>query len=133
VIAAGLLHDVLEDCNVTSEQLCDNFGKEVLTLVDGVTKIKAVEDFVNQDSERIRDLQELESLRKLLIAMAEDDIRIIFIKLADRCITCALWERSNPRTNCGWRVKRWRFSPPWPVAWEFGCGKRSWKTFRFAI
>lgn len=84
VVAAGLLHDVLEDCEVTPEQLCDNFGKEVLTLVDGVTKIKAVEDFVNQDTERVRDLQELESLRKLLIAMAEDDIRIIFIKLADR-------------------------------------------------
>ncbi|HNT74108.1 MAG TPA: bifunctional (p)ppGpp synthetase/guanosine-3',5'-bis(diphosphate) 3'-pyrophosphohydrolase [Anaerolineae bacterium] len=84
VIAAGLLHDVLEDCNVTPEQLRDDFGEEVLTLVNGVTKIKAVERFVSQDSERVRDLQELESLRKLLIAMAEDDIRIIFIKLADR-------------------------------------------------
>ena len=84
VIAAGLLHDVLEDCDVTQEQLIEHFGHEVYTLVDGVTKLERVEKRIEGDSERVRDLQELESLRKLLIAMATDDIRIIFIKLADR-------------------------------------------------
>jgi len=84
VIAAGLLHDVLEDCPITREEMEATFGSEVLVLVEGVTKLDAVEARVKQDSERVRDLQELESLRKLLIAMAEDDIRIIFIKLADR-------------------------------------------------
>jgi GTP pyrophosphokinase len=84
VIAAGLLHDVLEDCDVTRNEMRDHFGEEVLTLVEGVTKLEEVEELVKEDSHRERDLQELESLRKLLIAMAEDDIRIIFIKLADR-------------------------------------------------
>lgn len=99
VIAAGLLHDVLEDCEVTAEQLHHQFGKEVLILVEGVTKIQAVEKVVNQDSERIRDLQELESLRKLLIAMAEDDIRIIFIKLADRLHNMRTLEALPPKNQ----------------------------------
>ena len=84
VIAAGLLHDVLEDCDITREQLEASFGKEVLVLVEGVTKLDEVEEMVKEDSKRFRDLQELESLRKLLLAMAEDDVRVIFIKLADR-------------------------------------------------
>lgn len=84
VIAAGLLHDVIEDCQVSADRLQQLFGREVALLVDGVTKLEAVEKRVKEDSERVRDLQELESLRKLLIAMAEDDIRVIFIKLADR-------------------------------------------------
>ncbi len=84
VIAAGLLHDVLEDCDVSRETLREQFGEEVLVLVEGVTKLEEVEERVKQDRERNRDLRELESLRKLLIAMVEDDIRIIFIKLADR-------------------------------------------------
>ncbi len=84
VIAAGLLHDVLEDCAVTRQQLREQFGEEVLVLVEGVTKLEGVEKRFKQDRERVRDLQELESLRKLLVAMAEDHIGVIFIKLADR-------------------------------------------------
>ncbi|MDF1515798.1 MAG: HD domain-containing protein, partial [Anaerolineae bacterium] len=84
VIAASFLHDVLEDCDITPELFLEHFSREVYTLVDGVTKLEAVEKRIEGDSQRIRDLQELESLRKLLMAMATDDIRIIFIKLADR-------------------------------------------------
>jgi GTP pyrophosphokinase len=84
VIAAGLLHDVLEDCDVTREQLAETFGREIFTLVEGVTKLEGVEEWVKQDLAWGRDLQELESLRKMFIAMAEDDVRVIFIKLADR-------------------------------------------------
>jgi GTP diphosphokinase / guanosine-3',5'-bis(diphosphate) 3'-diphosphatase len=84
VIAAGLLHDVLEDCEVTRQQLREQFGDEVLVLVEGVTKLEGVEKRFKQDQERVHDLQELESLRKLLVAMAEDHIGVIFIKLADR-------------------------------------------------
>ncbi|HOT91136.1 MAG TPA: bifunctional (p)ppGpp synthetase/guanosine-3',5'-bis(diphosphate) 3'-pyrophosphohydrolase [Anaerolineae bacterium] len=84
VIAAGLLHDVLEDCHIPREELEAQFGKEVLVLVEGVTKLDRVEDLVKEDSQRTRDLQELESLRKLLLAMVQDDVRVIFIKLADR-------------------------------------------------
>jgi RelA/SpoT family (p)ppGpp synthetase len=85
VIAAGLLHDVLEDCDVPRPELEAQFGQEVLTLVEGVTKLDKVEERVKEDSRmRFRDLQELESLRKLLLAMVQDDVRVIFIKLADR-------------------------------------------------
>lgn len=84
VVAAALLHDVLEDCDVTREELLRRFGREILVMVEGVTKLDAVEEHAEKDAERDRDLQELESLRKLFIAMAEDDIRVIFIKLADR-------------------------------------------------
>ena len=99
VIAAGLLHDVLEDCSVTREQMQAEFGREVLVLVEGVTKLEAVEERVKQDSDRVRDLQELESLRKLLIAMAEDDIRIIFIKLADRLHNMRTLEPLSPKSQ----------------------------------
>ena len=85
VIAAGLLHDVFEDCDVPRPELEAQFGQEVLTLVEGVTKLDQVEERVKEDSRmRFRDLQELESLRKLLLAMVQDDVRVIFIKLADR-------------------------------------------------
>jgi RelA/SpoT family (p)ppGpp synthetase len=84
VIAAGLLHDVLEDSDIGREEIRAEFGDEVLVLVEGVTKLERVEKRVEEDSAREKSLQELESLRKLLIAMATDDLRVIFIKLADR-------------------------------------------------
>ncbi len=80
VIAAGLLHAT----PANPEQLREQFGVEVATLVEGVARLEDVEQHVQQDEERSRDLQELESLRKVFIAMAVDDVRIIFIKLADR-------------------------------------------------
>ncbi|MEA3397865.1 MAG: RelA/SpoT family protein, partial [Chloroflexota bacterium] len=80
VIAAGLLYAT----PATPEQLREQFGVEVATLVEGVARLGDVEQRVQQEGERSRDLQELESLRKVFIAMAVDDVRVIFIKLADR-------------------------------------------------
>jgi RelA/SpoT family (p)ppGpp synthetase len=86
-IAAGLLHDVVEDTDVDLERLAQEFGPDVASLVDGVTKLEQIEqeqiDRFNRMSERLRDEQESESLRKMFIAMAED-IRVVIIKLADR-------------------------------------------------
>ena len=86
-IAAGLLHDVVEDTDVDLERLAQEFGPDVASLVDGVTKLEQIEqeqiDRFNRTSERLRDEQESESLRKMFIAMAED-IRVVIIKLADR-------------------------------------------------
>jgi len=84
VIAAGLLHDVLEDSDITREEIEAAFGHEVLVLVEGVTNLERVERRVQDDDTQVRNLQDMESLRKLLIAMANDDLRVIFIKLADR-------------------------------------------------
>lgn len=80
-IAAGLLHDVLEDTKATKEELEKQFGREVTLLVDGVTKLSA---FSSRSSEKklTSDLQ-TESLKKMFFAMA-DDLRVIIIKLADR-------------------------------------------------
>ena len=75
-IASGLLHDVIEDTRATSEEIEEIFGHEVQTIVSGVTKLGKL---------RFRSSQarQAESIRKMLLAMA-DDIRVILIKLADR-------------------------------------------------
>jgi GTP pyrophosphokinase len=75
-IAAGLLHDVPEDCGVTFQEMLTRFGPEVAQLVDGVTKLKHI-DFTNEQQ------KQAENLRKLFLAMA-GDVRVIIIKLADR-------------------------------------------------
>ena len=81
-IAAGLLHDVVEDSDVDLKWLAQEFGPYVASLVDGMTKLEQI-DKLSQKSEGLRNEQESESLRKMFIAMAED-IRVVIIKLADR-------------------------------------------------
>ncbi len=75
-IASSLLHDVVEDTGITSQDLENEFGSEVAHLVDGVTKLTRMEFKTKED-------QQAESLRKMFVAMAED-IRVVLIKLADR-------------------------------------------------
>jgi len=81
-IAAGLLHDVVEDTIVTIEDLRQDFGEEVAKLVDGVTKLEHI-DQLSQISHRTLEYEEAESLRKMFLAMV-DDVRVVLIKLADR-------------------------------------------------
>ena len=86
-IAAGLLHDVLEDTVMTNEQMKEEFGEEVLLLVDGVTKLQHLHltDNIKNPKDKNADRREMqaENLRKMFLAMAKD-IRVIMIKLADR-------------------------------------------------
>ncbi|MCH8296977.1 MAG: bifunctional (p)ppGpp synthetase/guanosine-3',5'-bis(diphosphate) 3'-pyrophosphohydrolase [Chloroflexi bacterium] len=88
-IIAALLHDVVEDCGVSLDEIDRRFGPEVAKLVDGVTKLTRMDDKlhlpIDDDSSPMDDAEHLqaESLRKMLVSMAED-IRVVLIKLADR-------------------------------------------------
>ena len=81
-IAAALLHDVVEDSVVGLEDLRKDFGDEVASLVDGVTKLGQI-DKLSQMTHRDLQDEEAESLRKMFLAMV-DDVRVVLIKLADR-------------------------------------------------
>ena len=78
-IAAGILHDVVEDTKIGMEEIESEFGSEIAQLVDGVTKVGKMEYHGRKD----RIGNQAESYRKLLFAVVED-VRVIFIKLADR-------------------------------------------------
>jgi guanosine-3',5'-bis(diphosphate) 3'-pyrophosphohydrolase len=75
-VAAGLLHDVVEDTLTTPERIAELFGKEIAHVVEGVTKIGAIPFSSSEE-------RQAENFRKMLLAMV-DDIRVILVKLADR-------------------------------------------------
>ena len=75
-IIAALLHDVVEDTEVTTEQVAEKFGKPVAELVDGLSKLDRIQFETREDAQA-------ENFRKMLLAMARD-VRVILIKLADR-------------------------------------------------
>ncbi len=84
-VAAGLLHDVVEDTPVTREEIVKHFGDEVAFLVDGVTKLSHIKYRGNEVrlSEAAAREAQIENLRKMIIALSED-LRVVFVKLADR-------------------------------------------------
>jgi GTP pyrophosphokinase len=75
-VAAGLMHDTVEDSNITVYELTEAFGREVAQLVDGVTKLGKVPYLSRKENQA-------ESFRKMLVAMSQD-IRVLLVKLADR-------------------------------------------------
>ena len=75
-IITALLHDTVEDCDITLEDISSRFGKEIATLVDGVTKLNQIE---NQSPDK----RQAENFRKLMVAISQD-IRVLLVKLADR-------------------------------------------------
>ena len=86
-VVAGLLHDTLEDTEATADELEREFGKEVVHLVDGVTKIGKI---TFKSSEE----KQAENFRKMVLSMA-DDIRVVIIKLADRLHNMRTLEHLN--------------------------------------
>src|SRR6201985_2061656 len=75
-IAAGLLHDAVEDTPVTTEEISEEFGEQVAHIVEGVTKIDKIQ-FANRED------RQAENVRKMLLAMVSD-VRVVLIKMADR-------------------------------------------------
>lgn len=76
-ICAALLHDVVEDTDATLDDIKNEFGEEIAMLVDGVTKLGKIANFLDKEEEQV------ENYRKFFLAMAKD-IRVVMIKLADR-------------------------------------------------
>ena len=76
-ICAALLHDVVEDTEITRDELTKEFGEEIVILVDGVTKLGKIASYVDKEEAQV------ENYRKFFMAMAKD-IRVLMIKLADR-------------------------------------------------
>src|ERR687891_2928406 len=75
-IAAGLLHDIVEDTHTPIERIAELFGKDVAHVVEGVTKLGSIQFSSSEE-------RQAENFRKMLLAMV-DDIRVILVKLADR-------------------------------------------------
>ncbi|HOJ33433.1 MAG TPA: bifunctional (p)ppGpp synthetase/guanosine-3',5'-bis(diphosphate) 3'-pyrophosphohydrolase [Candidatus Hydrogenedentes bacterium] len=120
-LAAALLHDVLEDTAVTREQLREQFGDEVANLVEGVTKIGAL-NFPSEITSQ--EQKQAINLRKMLVATAQD-VRVILIKLADRLHNMRTIEYL-PRENII-RISRETLDIYAPLAHRLGIARWKWE------
>jgi GTP pyrophosphokinase len=112
-IAAGLLHDSVEDTSVTIVDIRKEFGEQVAHIVEGVTKISAI-DFASREE------QQAENLRKMMLAMV-DDIRVVLIKLADRLHNMRTLEHLPPERQQ--KIARETLDIYAPIAHRLGMGK----------
>ncbi|MFP5461796.1 MAG: RelA/SpoT family protein [Gammaproteobacteria bacterium] len=112
-LMAALLHDVLEDCDVSKQQLLERFGPQVADLVDGLTKLDRVQLSSKEE-------QQAESFRKMLLAMARD-VRVILIKLADRLHNMRTLGAVDPAKRR--RIARETFDIYAPIANRLGLRK----------
>ncbi len=116
-LAAGLIHDVVEDTRYSIKAVKDEFGEEIALLVDGVTKMEDVQ------FKSSADLQ-VQYFRKMLLSMA-DDIRVIIIKLADRLHNMRTLEYLKPEQQA--RIARETREVYAPLAHRFGMAKIKWE------
>jgi guanosine-3',5'-bis(diphosphate) 3'-pyrophosphohydrolase len=112
-VAAGLLHDSVEDTSVTAVEIRQEFGEQVAHIVEGVTKISKI-DFTSKEE------AQAENLRKMMLAMV-DDIRVVMIKLADRLHNMRTLEHLAPDRQQ--KIARETLDIYAPIAHRLGMGK----------
>jgi GTP pyrophosphokinase len=112
-IAAGLLHDSVEDTPATNEQIAAGFGDQVAHIVEGVTKIDKIQ-FANRED------RQAENVRKMLLAMVTD-VRVVLIKLADRLHNMRTLEHLKPERQEA--IARETMDIYAPLAHRLGMGK----------
>jgi GTP diphosphokinase / guanosine-3',5'-bis(diphosphate) 3'-diphosphatase len=112
-VAAGLLHDSVEDTSVTVVDIRKEFGEQVAHIVEGVTKISKI-DFATREE------QQAENLRKMMLAMV-DDIRVVLIKLADRLHNMRTLEHLQPDRQH--KIAEETLEIYAPIAHRLGMGK----------
>jgi GTP pyrophosphokinase len=112
-IAAGLLHDSVEDTPATNEEISENFGDQVAHIVEGVTKIDKIQ-FANRED------RQAENVRKMLLAMVSD-VRVVLIKLADRLHNMRTLEHLKPDRQEA--IARETMDIYAPLAHRLGMGK----------
>lgn len=120
-MAAGLLHDVIEDTIMTEDEIREQFGGDVALLVDGVTKLEQL-NFMDENGDKTLDRFEMqaENLRKMFLAMAKD-IRVILIKLADRLHNMRTLKYKSPESQQ--RIARETMEIYSPIAQRLGISK----------
>jgi len=120
-IAAGLLHDVIEDTIMTEGEIREEFGQDVALLVDGVTKLEQLK-FTSENGDKTMDRLEMqaENLRKMFLAMAKD-IRVIIIKLADRLHNMRTLKYKSPESQV--RIAKETMEIYAPIAQRLGISK----------
>ena len=116
-VAAGLLHDVVEDTPATHEEVAKQFGEEIAELIAGVTKIEKI-------AYESREVRQAETYRKMLLSTVKD-IRVILIKLVDRLHNMRTLQHLSPQSRE--RTARETLEVYAPLAHRFGLARVRWQ------
>ncbi len=127
-LAAALLHDVEENCDVPNSEIIEKFGPEIAKLVDAATKLGKLSlqttDETTKRGSALSGASQAENLRKMLVAMAED-LRVVFIKLADRLHNMRTLQALTPEQQL--RISRETLDIYAPLAHRLGIWELKWQ------
>ena len=122
-LCAALLHDVLEDCDVTDKQMEKAFGKDIVKIVEGVTKL-------GKFSFSSKEERQAENFRKLIVAIAED-FRVVLVKMADRLHNMRTLSHMLPHKQV--EISKETLEIYAPLANRFGLGEMKWELEDLAL